>query len=74
MGTKGTLNVSHIDIETMPLWGNKNGGVKYPPWNIALPIYDFDLRSSHARTLLPAALASVSSGFVLAGIRVRGVS
>ena len=27
-----------------------------------LPIYDFDLRATHARTLLPAALASVSFG------------
>jgi hypothetical protein len=32
-------------------------------------IYDFDLRATHARTLLPAALASVSFGFVL--VRVR---
>ena len=31
----------------------------------ALPFYDFDLRASHARTLLPAALASVPFGFVL---------
>jgi len=30
-----------------------------------LPIYDFDLRATHARTLLPAALASVSFEFVL---------
>jgi len=36
-----------------------------------LPIYDFDLRATHARTLLPAALASVSFGFVL--VRVREV-
>ena len=33
--------------------------------------YDFDLRASHARTLLPAALASVSFGFVLVRVRVR---
>jgi hypothetical protein len=33
------------------------------------PLYDFDLRATHARTLLPAALASVSFGFVL--VRVR---
>jgi len=37
----------------------------------ALPIYDFDLRVSHARTLLPAALASVPFGFVLVRVRVR---
>ena len=30
-----------------------------------------DLRATHARTLLPAALASVSSGFVLVRVRVR---
>jgi len=36
----------------------------------ALPIYDFDLRASHARALLPAALASVSFGFVLVRVRV----
>ena len=34
-----------------------------------LPIDDFDLRASHARTLLPAALASVSLGFIK--VRVR---
>jgi len=33
------------------------------------PLCDFDLRATHARTLLPAALASVSFGFVL--VRVR---
>ena len=36
------------------------------------PLYDFDLRATHARTLLPAALASVSFGFVL--VRVRSTS
>ena len=35
-----------------------------------LPIYDFVLRATHARTLLPAALASVSFGFVLVRVRV----
>ena len=35
-----------------------------------LPFYDFDLRASHARTLLPAALASVPFGFVLVRVRV----
>ena len=34
-------------------------------------LYDFDLRATHARTLLPAALASVSFGFVLARVRIR---
>ena len=33
------------------------------------PPSDFDLRATHARILLPAALASVSFGFVL--VRVR---
>jgi len=37
----------------------------------ALPFYDFDLRTSHARTLLPAALASVPFGFVLVRVRVQ---
>jgi len=36
----------------------------------ALPFCDFDLRASHARTLLPAALASVPFGFVLVRVRV----
>jgi len=36
-----------------------------------LYIYDFDLRASHARTLLPAALASVPFGFVLVRVRVQ---
>jgi len=35
------------------------------------PLYDFDLRATHARTLLPAALASVSFGFVLVRVLVR---
>ena len=34
------------------------------------PLYDFDLRAAHAHTLLPAALASVSFGFVLVRVRV----
>ena len=40
------------------------------------PLYDFDLRATHARTLLPAALASVSFGFVLVRVRTsrRGLS
>ena len=39
------------------------------------PLYDFDWRATHARTLLPAALASVSFGIVLVRVRVRrGVS
>ena len=33
--------------------------------SIHYPLYDFDLRSARARTLLPAALTSVSFGFVL---------
>jgi len=37
----------------------------------ARPFYDFDLRASHARTLLPAALASVPFGFELVRVRVR---
>jgi len=37
------------------------------------PLYDFDLRATHARTLLPAASASVSFGFVLVRVRVLKV-
>ena len=36
------------------------------------PLHDFDLRATHARTLLPTALASVSFGFVLVRVRVSG--
>jgi len=42
------------------------------PYLYALHICDFDLRASHARKLLPAALTSVSFGFVL--VRVRSLS
>ena len=35
-----------------------------------LPIYDFDLRATHARTLLLADLESVSFGFILVRVRV----
>ena len=35
------------------------------------PLYDFDLRATHARTLLPVGLASVSFGFVLVWVRVN---
>ena len=35
------------------------------------PLYDFDLRATHARTLLPAALASVSFGFVLVRVKYK---
>ena len=35
------------------------------------PLHDFDLRAAHARTFLPAALASVSFGFVLVRVRVQ---
>ena len=34
-------------------------------------LYNFDLRATHARTLLRAALESVSFGFVLVRVRVR---
>jgi hypothetical protein len=52
----------------------ERGGSKLPSL-YKLPICNFDLRATHARTLLPAALASVllchlSFGFVLI-VRVR---
>ena len=36
-----------------------------------VPLHVFDSRATHARTLLPAALASVPFGFVLDRVRVR---
>ena len=48
----------------------RGGGSKLPSL-YTLPIYDFDLRATHARTLLPAALAFVSFGFVLVRVRVH---
>ena len=45
-------------------------GVSKLPALYTLPTYDFDLRATHARTLLPAALASVSFEFVLVRVRV----
>ena len=36
------------------------------------PLYDFDLRATHARTLLPAELASVPFGFVLVRVQTAG--
>jgi hypothetical protein len=35
------------------------------------PFNDLDLLATHARTFPPAALASVSFGFVLVGVRLR---
>ena len=43
----------------------RGGGGGKLPRLYTLPIYDYDLRATHARKLLPAALASVSFGFVL---------
>ena len=56
-----------------PLWRGLKVLYSILPSLYALPFYDFDLRASHARTLLPAALASVPFGFVLARVRVRGL-
>ena len=38
------------------------------------PLYDFDLRATHARALLPAAVAYGSFGVVLVRVRVRDVT
>ena len=51
----------------------EGGGSVMLPALYTLPIYDFDLRATHARTLLPAALASVSFGFVLVRVRVGSI-
>ena len=48
----------------------REGWKYYTSFSHALPIYDFDLRASPTRTLLPAALTSVSFGFVLVRVRV----
>jgi hypothetical protein len=48
----------------------ERGGFKLPRL-YTLPINDFDLRATHARKLLPAALASVSFGFVLVRVREK---
>jgi hypothetical protein len=40
------------------------------PGRNACSLHDFDFRAKHARTLLPAALASASFGFVLVQVRV----
>jgi len=47
------------------------GGVQTSSPQHTIPIHDFDLRATHARTLLPAALAFVSFGFVLVRVRVQ---
>ena len=47
-----------------------NGNLNPETESILFPLYDFDLRATHARKLLPAALASVSFGFVLVRVRV----
>ena len=66
---EGTYGWPHIYF--MNSFHFREGGGSKLPALYTLPIYDFDLRATHARTLLPAALASVSSGFVLVRVRVR---
>jgi len=46
------------------------GGASKLPRLYTRPIHDFDLRATHAHTPLPAALPSVSFGFVLVRVRV----
>jgi len=58
--------------EQLKLQRGLEAGSTILPSLYALPFYDFDLRASHARTPLPAALASVPLRFVL--VRVRVVS
>jgi len=51
---------------------NFRGGWKYyASCPLQYPLYDSDLRATHARTLLPAVLASVSFGFVFVRVRVK---
>jgi hypothetical protein len=56
-------------VSSFSLEGGGGGGSKRPRL-YTLPIYDFDLRATHARAPLPAALAPVSFGFVLVRVRV----
>jgi len=51
--------------------GGKSPKPKPKPRPLEPPICDFDLRASHARKILPAALAYVSFGFVLAGVDIE---
>ena len=62
--------VSKLFHEQFPLWRGVEVLRFLPSTHYSL--YDFDLRATHARTLLPEALASVSFGFVL--VRVRSVN
>ena len=45
----------------MPCWGWGGGGGFKLPRLLKLPIYDFDLRATHARTLLPVIWVCISS-------------
>ena len=49
----------------------REGWKYYTFFSLRTSFYDFDLRASHARTLLPAALASVPFGFVLVRVRIQ---
>ena len=69
MGWGGLLNMLDDQSSTGPLPFCVT--ILYSP---ALPFYNFNLRASHARTLLPAALASVPFGFVLVRVRVSIVN
>ena len=66
---------AHVD-ESSTAYLNRGGNVERVESTIlpsiyTLPICGFELRASHARKLLPAALACVSFGFVLVRVRVR---
>jgi len=51
-----------------------NGNLNPETESILFPLYDFDLRATHARKLLPAELAPVSFGFVLVRVRVLTIN
>ena len=64
------LHTSAFHSRTRPRPAHSSDASRAPTHTYAL-FHVFDSRATHARTLLPAALASVPFGFVLVRVRVR---
>ena len=64
------LHTSAFHSRTRPRPAYSSDASRAPTHTYAL-FHVFDSRATHARTLLPAALASVPFGFVLVRVRVR---
>ena len=64
------LHTSAFHSRTRPRPAHSSDASRAPTLTYALS-HVFDSRATHARTLLPAALASVPFGFVLVRVRVR---